>query len=116
PLCPGGRHRGRPGDTGRSRGRFRTGGRVGRRLGAADRGPGRRGPGPRPPRGPKAGTGVNLYTSAAPILVAIPVVIVVLRLYPLVLRGLLRVFARTSRAPAFLGPARASRAAVNPAP
>ena len=66
-------------------------------------------------QGPQAGTGVNLYTSAAPILVAIPVVIVVLRLYPLVLRGLLRVFARTSRAPAFLGLARASRTAFTPA-
>ncbi|HXP58150.1 MAG TPA: hypothetical protein VN847_24525 [Streptosporangiaceae bacterium] len=66
-------------------------------------------------QGVQAGTGVNLYISSAPILVAIPAVIVVLRLYPLVLRGLLRVFARTSRAPAFLGLARASRAAFNPA-
>ena len=41
-------------------------------------------------QGSQAGSGVNLYTSSAPVLVAIPVVIVVLRLYPLVLRGLLR--------------------------
>ena len=61
------------------------------------------------------GAGVNLYTSAAPVLVAIPAVIVVLRLYPLVLRGLLRASARSSRAPAFLGLARAARTALTPA-
>jgi putative ABC transport system permease protein len=66
-------------------------------------------------QGVQAGSGVNLYTSCAPVLVAIPAVIVVLRLYPLVLRGLLRVCARTSRAPAFLGLARASRTALTPA-
>ena len=66
-------------------------------------------------QGAQAGSGVNLYTSSAPILVAIPAVIVVLRLYPLVMRGLLRAFARTSRAPAFLGLARASRTALTPA-
>ena len=66
-------------------------------------------------QGSQAGAGVNLYTSSAPVLVAIPVVIVVLRLYPLVLRGLLRLSTRTSRAPAFLGLARASRTALTPA-
>jgi putative ABC transport system permease protein len=66
-------------------------------------------------QGAQAGSGVNLFTSAAPVLVAIPAVIVVLRLYPLVLRGLLRASARTSRAPAFLGLARASRTALTPA-
>ncbi len=66
-------------------------------------------------QGPRAGAGVNLYTSSAPVLVAIPAVIVVLRLYPLALRGLLRAFARSSRAPAFLGLARASRTALTPA-
>jgi len=66
-------------------------------------------------QGGQAGSGVNLYTSCAPVLVAIPAVIVVLRLYPLVLRGLLRAFARTSRAPAFLGLALASRTALTPA-
>jgi len=66
-------------------------------------------------QGAQAGSGVDVYTSAAPILVAIPAVIVVLRLYPLVLRGLLRASARTSRAPAFLGLARASRTALTPA-
>jgi putative ABC transport system permease protein len=66
-------------------------------------------------QGAPAGSGVNFYTSSAPILVAIPTVIVVLRLYPLVLHGLLRAFAHTSRAPAFLGLARASRTALTPA-
>src|SRR6202789_1845298 len=66
-------------------------------------------------QGSQAGSGVNPYTSSAPVLVAIPAVIVVLRLYPLVLRGLLRACARTSRAPAFLGLARASRTALTPA-
>ena len=65
-------------------------------------------------QGAQAGSGVNLYTSSAPVLVAIPAVIVVLRLYPLVLRGLLRAAARSSRAPAFLGLARASRTAPYP--
>jgi putative ABC transport system permease protein len=66
-------------------------------------------------QGAQAGSGVNIYTSSAPVLVAIPAVIVVLRLYPLVLRELLRASARTSRAPAFLGLARASRTALTPA-
>jgi putative ABC transport system permease protein len=67
-------------------------------------------------QGVQAGSGVNFYTSSAPILVAVPVVIVMLRLYPLVLRGLLRASARSSRAPAFVGLARASRtAALTPA-
>jgi putative ABC transport system permease protein len=60
-------------------------------------------------QGAQAGPGVNFYTSSAPVLVAIPAVIVVLRLYPLALRGLLRAATRSSRAPAFLGIARASR-------
>jgi putative ABC transport system permease protein len=66
-------------------------------------------------QGVQPGSGVNVFTSSAPILVAVPAVIVVLRLYPLVLRGLLRASARSSRAPAFLGLARASRTALTPA-
>jgi putative ABC transport system permease protein len=66
-------------------------------------------------QGAQAGSGVNFYTSAAPALVAIPAVIVMLRLYPLVLRGLLRAAAGSSRAPAFLGLARASRTGLTPA-
>ncbi len=63
-------------------------------------------------QGVHAGSGVNFYASSAPVLVAIPAVIVVLRLYPLVLRGLLRASARNSRAPAFLGLSRAFRTAA----
>jgi putative ABC transport system permease protein len=66
-------------------------------------------------QGAQAGAGVNLFTSAVPVLVAIPAVIVVLRLYPLVLRGLLRASARSSSAPAFLGLARAARTTLTPA-
>ena len=66
-------------------------------------------------QGTQAGTGVNLYTSAAPALIAIPAVIVVLRVYPLVLRGLLRGSARSSGATAFLGLARAARTVLTPA-
>ena len=66
-------------------------------------------------QGTPAGSGVNFYTSSAPVLVAIPVVIIVLRLYPLALRGLLRSSRRTTGAPAFLGLARASRTALTPA-
>ena len=66
-------------------------------------------------QGTQAGTGVNLYTSAAPALIAVPAVIVVLRVYPLVLRGLLRGTSRNSGATAFLGLARAARTALTPA-
>lgn len=66
-------------------------------------------------QGTQPGSGVNLYTSAAPVLVAIPVVIVVLRVYPVVLRGLLRGSVRRPGATAFLGLARAARTALTPA-
>ena len=65
-------------------------------------------------QGTQPGTGVNLYTSAAPVLVAIPAVIVVLRIYPLILRGLLRGAARGRSATGFLGLALAARAALTP--
>ena len=66
-------------------------------------------------QGLQPGAGVNLYTSAAPVLVAVPAVIVAFRLYPLVLRWLLHAAARTAGAPAFLGLARAARTALTPA-
>jgi putative ABC transport system permease protein len=56
--------------------------------------------------GPQGG---DLYPSAAPILAAIPVAIVMLRLYPLLLRPLLRLAARRAGVTAFLGLARAAR-------
>jgi putative ABC transport system permease protein len=54
----------------------------------------------------------DLYTSSAPVLVAVPVVIVVLRLYQLLLRGLARASARQRGVTGFVGLARAARAAV----
>ncbi|HEY0935626.1 MAG TPA: hypothetical protein VGD91_18000, partial [Trebonia sp.] len=60
-------------------------------------------------QGTDAGSGVNFYTSAAPVLVALPAVIVVLRIYPVALRLALRAAARSAAAPAFLGLARAAR-------
>jgi putative ABC transport system permease protein len=66
-------------------------------------------------QGAQPGTAVNLYTSAAPVLVAIPAVIVVLRIYPLILRALLREAARWRGATGFLGLAQAGRAALTPA-
>ena len=65
--------------------------------------------------GTTAGAGVNLYTSAAPALIAIPAVIVVARVYPLALRALLRGSARGAGAATFLGLARAARTALTPA-
>ncbi|MGH3207892.1 MAG: hypothetical protein ACRDNO_09025, partial [Trebonia sp.] len=66
-------------------------------------------------QGTAPGSGVNFYTSAVPVLVAVPVVIVVLRIYPFALRVLLRACARSSGAPAFLGLARATRSSLTPA-
>jgi putative ABC transport system permease protein len=66
-------------------------------------------------QGLQPGGGVDLYTSAAPVLVAIPAVIVVLRVYPLLLRGLLRGSARGRGITAFAGLAQAARTALDPA-
>jgi len=51
----------------------------------------------------------GLYQSAAPVLVAIPVAVVVLRLYPLILRELARLAGRSRGVVAFVGLARATR-------
>jgi len=66
-------------------------------------------------QGLQPGSGVNLYISAAPVLVAIPAVIVVLRVYPLLLRGLLKGTARGRGITAFAGLAQAARTALTPA-
>jgi putative ABC transport system permease protein len=66
-------------------------------------------------QGLQPGIGVDFYTSAAPVLVAIPAVIIVLRVYPLILRGLLKGAARGRSATGFLGLARAARTALTPA-
>jgi len=59
----------------------------------------------------EAGTG-DLYTSAAPVLVAVPAVIVILRLYQLLLRGLARASARQRGVTGFLGLTRAAQATL----
>ena len=53
--------------------------------------------------------GLDLYTSLAPVLVAIPAVLVMMRLYPLAVRGLLRLSARRAGPTGFLALARAAR-------
>jgi putative ABC transport system permease protein len=66
---------------------------------------------------PPAG-GIDLYLAAAPVLVTIPVVLIVLRLYPLVVSGLLRLSARRAGATGFValaGAARSSLTGVLPA-
>jgi putative ABC transport system permease protein len=54
-------------------------------------------------------TGSDLYASAAPILISIPVAIVLLRLYPILVRPLLLLASRRAGVTAFLGLARAAR-------
>ncbi|MGA2829987.1 MAG: hypothetical protein ABSF03_28205 [Streptosporangiaceae bacterium] len=54
----------------------------------------------------------DLFLAATPVLVAIPVVVVVLRLYPLAVRGLARLSARTAGATGFIALARASRTSL----
>jgi putative ABC transport system permease protein len=58
-------------------------------------------------------TGGDLYASTAPVLVAIPVAIILLRLYPLLLRPLLLLAGRRSGVTAFLGLARAARVSAS---
>ena len=63
-----------------------------------------------------AAGGSNLYLSAAPVLVAVPVVLIMLRLYPLAVRGLLALSARGTGATGFVALSGAARpAAVLPA-
>ena len=54
----------------------------------------------------------DLILAATPVLVAVPVVLVVLRLYPLVVRGLLALAARAQGATGFVALAQASRTAL----
>jgi putative ABC transport system permease protein len=60
---------------------------------------------------PQAG-GINLYTSAAPVLLAVPAALLVVRLCPAALRGLLTVAGRRRGVTAFVGLARAARASL----
>ena len=69
-------------------------------------------------QGVPANGGINLYLAATPVLVAIPVVLIVLRLYPLAVRVLLRVSSRRAGATGFIalaGAARSSLTGVLPA-
>jgi len=61
---------------------------------------------------PQPGQGIDLYTSAAPVLVAIPAVIVVLRLYPLLLRVVARASARRRGITGFLALRQAAQSAL----
>jgi len=59
-------------------------------------------------QGVPAGGGINPYLAVTPVLVAIPVVLVMLRLYPLAVRGLLAASARGDGATGFLALSRAA--------
>jgi putative ABC transport system permease protein len=63
-------------------------------------------------QGLPVGGSVDLFIMAAPVLVAIPAVVIMLRLYPLVIRGLLRLSARRPGATGFVALAGASRTSL----
>jgi putative ABC transport system permease protein len=56
--------------------------------------------------------GADLYLAAMPVLVALPVVVIMLRLYPLAIRGVLAVSARGPGATGFLALSRAARSSL----
>jgi putative ABC transport system permease protein len=56
--------------------------------------------------------GTDLYLTITPVLVAIPVVVVMLRLYPLVVRGLLAASARGAGATGFVALSQAARSSL----
>ena len=64
-------------------------------------------------QGVPADGGIDLYLTVVPVLVAIPVVMVMLRLYPLVIRGLLALSARGSGATGFVALSRAARSSLS---
>ena len=64
---------------------------------------------------PRRERGLDLYTSPAPVLVAVPAVMLAMRLCPFVVRGLLRFPPGGPGRSAFLGLARAARGVVTPA-
>jgi len=63
-------------------------------------------------QGVPAGGGVDLYLTITPVLIAIPVVIIMLRLYPLAVRGLLALSARGAGATGFVALSRAARSSL----
>jgi putative ABC transport system permease protein len=58
------------------------------------------------------GVGTDLFLTITPVLVAIPVVVIMLRLYPLAIRGLLALSARGSGATGFVALSRAARSSL----
>lgn len=60
---------------------------------------------------PPAG-GTDWYTSAAPVLVAIPMAIIIVRIYPVVLRWLVGLLGKRSGVTSFVGLARATRTSI----
>jgi putative ABC transport system permease protein len=63
-------------------------------------------------QGLPAGGQVNLLLTVAPVLVAVPVVLIMLRLYPLAVRGLLRLSARGTGATGFVALSAAARSSL----
>lgn len=63
-------------------------------------------------QGLPANGGINPYLAATPVLVAIPVVLIVLRLYPLAARGLLGLSSRRASATGFVALAAAARSSL----
>ncbi|HJY56794.1 MAG TPA: hypothetical protein VJ418_10460 [Streptosporangiaceae bacterium] len=63
-------------------------------------------------QGVPAGGQVNLLLMLAPVLVAVPVVLIMLRLYPLAVRGLLRLSARGTGATGFIALSAAARSSL----
>jgi putative ABC transport system permease protein len=63
-------------------------------------------------QGVPAGGGTDLYLTITPVLVAIPVVVIMLRLYPLAIRGLLALSARGAGATGFVALSRAARSSL----
>ena len=63
-------------------------------------------------QGVPAGGRVNLLLMLAPVLVAVPVVLIMLRLYPLAVRGLLRLSARGTGATGFVALSAAARSSL----
>lgn len=64
-------------------------------------------------QGQPSGSGTDWFTSAAPVLVAIPMAIVVVRAYPVVLRWLVALAGRRQGVTTFIGLARATRASAS---
>jgi putative ABC transport system permease protein len=63
-------------------------------------------------QGVPAGGQVNLLLMVAPVLVAVPIVLIMLRLYPLAVRGLLRLSARRTGATGFVALSAAARSSL----